>query len=187
MKSVILFLFALFYLISSQSLGLFHEQFLKEINTFKPVIDDKALFKIISKYSKTFKIEESRTVKTVDLNNIYETCSLDFEVKLVQSETLPASDHQIAHINIGGLIVPGQTPKFTNFWAATIGVVIKNLGEKDSVYSLLYHLKLDFNKYDFMRYSGLDLTDIDERVIVDYIFYNECYRIYEEELLPVKG
>ena len=187
MKSAIIFVLALFSLISCQSLGLFHEQFLKEIYTFKPYIDDPELFEQIAKYWKTFKIEESRTVKTVDLNNIHKTCNLDFEIKLVQSETLPASDHQIAHINIGGLIVPGQTPKFTNFWAATIGVVIKNLGEKDSVYSLLYHLKLDFNKYDFMRYSGLDLTDIDERVIVDYIFYNECYRIYEEELFPVKG
>ena len=112
---------------------------------------------------------------------------LDFEIKLVQSETLPASNHEINQISIGGAIQPGQAQKFSNFWKAIIGVVIKNLGEEDSVYSLLYHIKLEFNKTDFMRYSGLDLTNIDDELIVYYILYKECYRIYEEELLPIKG
>ena len=187
MKSAIIFVVALFSLISCQSLGLFHEQFLKEIYTFKPYIDDPELFEQIAKYWKTFKIEESRTVKTVDLNNIHKTCNLDFEIKLVQSETLPASDHEINQISIGGALQPGQDQKFSNFWKAIIGVVIKNLGEEDSVYSLLYHIKLEFNKTDFMRYSGLDLTNIDDELIVYYILYKECYRIYEEELLPIKG
>ena len=189
MKSGVVLLLALFSLISCQSLGLFHEQFLKEIYTFKPKIEDKYkdLFQAILKYSKLYKMEESRTVKTVDLNNIYDSCNLDFEINLVQVTPLPASDHQINQINIGGVIIPGQKRKYKNYWALTIGVVINNLGEEDSVYSLLYHINLDFNKIDFMRESGLDLTDIDERLIVDYILYMESYRIYEEEILPIKG
>ena len=115
------------------------------------------------------------------------TCNLDFEIKLVQSDPLPASDHQINHINIGGLLIPGQKPKYKNFWAATIGVVIKNNGEFNSVYSLMYKLKVDFNKVTFMKTAGLDLTNVDERVLVNYIIYNQCLKIYNEELLPVKS
>ena len=34
-----------------------------------------------------------------------QNCNLDFEVRLVRSFLLPASDHQIAHINIGGALM----------------------------------------------------------------------------------
>ena len=115
----ILFL-ALLSLYSFQSLGLFSEQFLKEINKIKPtaLYKDKVLSKMISKYFKLYKMEKSHTVKTVDLANIYKTCNLDFEVDLVQ-EFLPASDHQINHINIGGALIPGQTPHYVNKWVCT--------------------------------------------------------------------
>ena len=96
---------------------------------------------------------------------------------------MPASNHQINHINIGGLRIPGQPAKFRNFWKGTIGVVLKNDKKDNSVYSLLYHLSVDFNKNNLQNDSGLDLSNIDERELVNYIFYNECLKVYNEELL----
>ena len=187
MKQEFILFLALWSLFACQSLGLFKEQFLLEINKFKPSLKDKSLEKMILKFVQLYTVEYSHTVKTVDLKNIMKTCNLDFEINLVQSDPLPASDHQINHINIGGLLIPGQTPNYKNFWAATIGVVIKNNGEFNSVYSLMYNLKVDFNKVTFMKTSGLDLTSVDERVLVSYIIYNQCLKIYNEELLPVKS
>ena len=187
MKQEFILFIALLSLFTCQSLGLFKEQFLLEINKFKPSLKDKNLEKIIVKFAQLYTVEYSHTVKTVDLKNIMKTCNLDFEIKLVQSDPLPASDHQINHINIGGRLIPGQTPKYKNFWAATIGVVIKNNGEFNSVYSLMYRLKVDFNKDTFMKTAGLDLTSVDERVLVNYIIYNQCLEIYNKELLPVKS
>ena len=187
MKQKFILFIALLSLFTCQSLGLFKEQFLFEINKFKPSLKDKNLEKIIVKFAQLYNVEYSHTVKTVDLKNIMKTCNLDFEIKLVQSDPLPASDHQINHIKIGGRLIPGQTPKYKNFWAATIGVVIKNNGEFNSVYSLMYKLKVDFNKITFMKTAGLDLTSVDERVLVNYIIYNQCLKIYNKELLPVKS
>ena len=187
MKQEFILFISLLPLFTCQSLGLFKEQFLLEINKFKPSLKDKNLEKIIVKFAQLYTVEYSHTVKTVDLKNIMKTCNLDFEIKLVQSDPLPASNHQINHINIGGLLIPGQKPKYRNFWAATIGVVIKNNGEFNSVYSLMYRLKVDFNKVTFMKTAGLDLTNVDERVLVNYIIYNQCLKIYNEELLPVKS
>ena len=180
-------LLALLSLYSFQSLGLFSEQFLKEINKIKPIAlyKDKVLSKMISKYIKLYKMEKSHTVKTVDLANIYKTCNLDFEVDLVQ-EFLPASDHQINHINIGGALIPGQTPHDVNKWVCTVGVAIENLGEPNSVYSLLYNLSTTFTKSSLLRDSGLDLSDIDETELVNYFFYTELLKIYNEEILPIK-
>ena len=115
--------------------------------------------------------------------NFFDTCNLDFEINLVKSQILPASNHQINHINIGGLRIPGQPAKFRNFWKGTIGVVLKNDKKDNSVYSLLYHLSVDFNKHNLQNDSGLDLSNIDERELVNYIFYNECLKVYNEELL----
>ena len=108
-------LLALLSLYSFQSLGLFSEQFFKEINKIKPTVlyKDKVLSKMISKYFKLYKMEKSHSVKTVDLANIHKTCNLDFEINLVKG-FLPASDHQIDHISIGGDLIPGQTPHFVN-------------------------------------------------------------------------
>ena len=130
-------------------------------------------------------MEKSHTVKTVDLANIHKTCTLDFEVNLVK-KFLPASDHQINHINIGGVLIPGQTPHFINKWVCTVGVAIENLGKPNSVYSLLYNLSTTFRKSDLLKDSGLDLSDIDELELVNYFFYTELYKIYIEEILPIK-
>ena len=180
-------LLALLSLYSFQSLGLFSEQFLKEINKIKPIAlyKDKVLSKMISKYFKLYKMEKSHTVKTVDLANIYETCNLDFEVNLVKG-FLPASDHQINHINIGGVLTPGQTPHYVNKWVCTVGVAIENLGEPNSVYSLLYNLSTTFSKSSLLKDSGIDLSDIDETELVNYFFYTELLKIYNEEILPIK-
>ena len=148
---------------------------------------DKTLNKVINKFIKLYKIEKSSSLKTVDLNNIHKTCNLDFEIELVQRKPLPASDHQIGHINIGGLIIPGQTPHYTNKWTCTIGVVIKNNSQNNSVYSLMYNLASTFNKNTLIKDSGLDLSSIDERDLVNYFFYTELLRIYNEEILPIKA
>ena len=180
-------LLVLISLYSCQSLGLFSQQFLIELNRIKPtfILKDRTLAKMISKYFKLYKFEKSHTVKTVDLNNVYDTCNLDFEVELVQ-QSLPASDHQINHINIGGLLIPGQTPHYTNKWVCTLGVALVNIGKKNSAYSLLYHLSTTLNKSTFMKDSGLDLTDIDERDLMNYFFYIQLLKIYNEEILPIK-
>ena len=47
---------------------------------------------------------------------------------------------------------------------------------------MLYHLSVDLNKNNLQNDSGLDLSNIDERELVNYIFYNECLKVYNEEL-----
>ena len=86
----------------------FREQFLLEINKFKPNFEDKALEKIITKIAKTFLVETSFTNKVVDLDHILNTCHLDFEINLVESATFPSSDHLISHTIVGGFIIPGE-------------------------------------------------------------------------------
>ena len=189
MSNRIILLLSLWSLYSCVSYGLFAEQFLQESYKIKPTFatKEKILTKVISKYIKSYVVEiESKSLKTVDLDNIHENCNLDFEIELVQSPKLPASNHQIAHINIGGLLRPGQPANYKNFWSCYIGVVIEGNEEPNTVHSLLYHLTVDFKKSDLVKDSGLDLDDIDERDIASYLFYIECLRIYNEELSPIK-
>ena len=183
MKSTLLLL-VLISLVSCQSPGLFHEQFNIEMTKFKPHFDNQDFFENLKKYAKTVKVESTRTIKTVDLNNIHENCDSTFEIELVQMKPLPASDHQINRFNYGGAI-PGKAPK--HLWLGIIGVALKNLGEENSVYSLVYNLKLNFDVDDYMNFFNIDSIDADERAIVEFILYFECVRIYEEELLPIKG
>ena len=178
-------LFSLLSLYSCTSLGLFASTFYKEIQKFKYEITNDYLDRALREYVKKSQIGKESTLKNVDLANIMETCHLDFEIELVESFWLPASDHQINHINIGGVFIPGQTPHFKNFWKATIGVVLENTVEPNHVYSLLYHLTVDFNKNAFETELGVSL-DIDELDLVHAIFYNLCLQIYTDELLPVK-
>ena len=178
-------LLSLLSLYSCISLGLFASTFYKEIQKFKYEITNDYLDRALREYYKKSKIGKESTLKNVDLAHIMETCHLDFEIDLVESFWLPASDHQIGHISIGGDVIPGQTPHFQNYWKATIGVVLENTVEPNHVYSLLYHLTVDFNKYAFETELGVSL-DIDELDLVHAIFYNLCLQIYYEELLPVK-
>ena len=191
MSGRFILLLSLWSLYSCVSLGLFAEQFLQESSKIKPIFaeEDKVLIKVISKYIQSNKVvvEAEKTLKTVDLDNILENCNLDFEIELVQTPKLPASNHHIAHINIGGLLIPGQPRNYKNFWSCYIGVVIKGIGEPNKVYSLLYHLTVDFSINEFIKDSGLDLKQINEKDIASYLFYLECLRIYNEELSPVKS
>ena len=183
---IVLLILALFSLTSCQSPGLFHEPFNQEMVTFKPHFEDQEYFEQLKLFAKTVKVETSRTIKTVDLNHIGDTCKSDFEIELVQMRPLPASNHQINHFNIGG-VVPGQKASSQNLWLLTIGAVVKNLGEENSVYSLVYNLKINFDIDDYMNFFNIDSLNINQRPIVEFIFYMECVRIYEEELLPIKG
>ena len=163
----------------------YKNQFIVEINKFKPNFNDKALEKTVTKIAKTYSVEYSLTNKIVDLDHIFNNCHLDFEINLVQSETLPASNHLIAHIIVGGLIIPGQTPKKNknDLWAANVGVAIKK--DEETVYSLVYDLKVHFDKTSFMEKSGLDLSDINENELVNSIFYNKCLEIAEKQMTPL--
>ena len=187
MSRVFIIFIALWSLYSCQSLGLFSEQFLKEVNKIKPnLLLTKEISNALDQFMITNKLEKSYTVKSVNLNNIYATCSSDFEVELVQLKPLPASNNLIANINIGGALIPGQTPHYVNKWACTFGVVIKNNSEFNSVYSLVYNLVTRFNAYSFMQETGLDLTGYDGRELAKYIFYKQLLTIYNEEVLPKK-
>ena len=76
---IIKFFIMLLPLISCQlSLNNYKNQFIVEINKFKPNFNDKALEKMITKIAKTYLVESSYTNKIVDLNNILKTCHLDF-------------------------------------------------------------------------------------------------------------
>lgn len=167
------------------SLNNYKNQFILEINKFKPNFNDKALEKMVTKIAKTYSVESTYTNKIVDLNHILNNCHLDFEINLVKSETLPASNHLIAHIIVGGLIIPGQKPNKNknDLWAANVGVAIKK--DEETVYSLVYDLKVHFDKTSFMEKSGLDLSDINENELVNSIFYNKCLEIAEKQMTPL--
>ena len=151
----------------------FKEQFLLEIKKFKPNFEDKALEKMITKIAKTFLVEKSFTNKVVDLDHILNNFRLDFEINLVKSETLPSSNHLINHIIIGGLLrlVEQPKPNKNDLWAANVGVAIKK--DSKNVYSLVYDLRVHFDKQSFAQRTGLDLTDIDEYTLAYSIFYNK--------------
>ena len=175
-----LLIFSLFY--CQLPLNEFKEQFILEINKFKPKYDDKILEKNINKFAKTYLVQSSYTNKVVELNHIFNTCHLDFEINLVKSDVLPASNHLIAHIIVGGLIIPGQEQKpiKNDLWAANVGVVLEN--DLNTVYSLIYDLKVHFDKKSFVEKSGLDLDNISEETLVNSIFYNKCLEIAENEM-----
>ena len=99
-----MFLISFLSLYSCQSLGLFHEQFLIEINKFKPNNTNDELKRAVKDFVTKVEIKKGYTLKTVDLSNVMANCNLDFEINLVQSSVLPASNHLIAHINIGGAL-----------------------------------------------------------------------------------
>ena len=146
MKFELLFFAMIWSLYSCQSLYHFKNQFKSEVAKIKPVIADKALEKLIHKVAKTYTMEWSHTIKAVDLSNIFKTCNLDFEINLVQSPVLPASDHLIAHIIVGGLIIPGQeqVKRKNDLWRGSVGVVINYGNDPNTVYILTYDLGVHF-------------------------------------------
>ena len=181
-KSLIFFIMIWSLYFCQLPLDKFKGQFLEEINKFKPDFGDKVLEKTITKVAKTYLVEASFTNKVVDLNNIFDTCHLDFEINLVKSEDFPASNHLINHIIIGGLIIPGQEykPNKNDLWAGNVGVAIKK--DSQTIYSLIYDLKVHFDKTSFTEKAGEDLSEVDEELIVHSIFYNKCLEIAEKEM-----
>ena len=185
-KSLIFFIMIWTLYFCQLPLNEFKEQFLEEINKFKPDFEDKVLEKTITKIAQTYSVEASFTNKIVDLNNIFDTCHLDFEINLVNSENLPASNHLINHIIIGGLIIPGQEykPNKNDLWAGNVGVAIKK--DSKTVYSLIYDLRVHFDKTSFAEKAGVDLSEVNEELIVHSIFYNKCLEIAEKEMTPIE-
>ena len=185
-RTLILFIMLLASFYCQLPLSEFKNQFLLEINKFKPSFEDKDLEKMITKIAKTFFVEESFTNKVVDLENISNNCHLDFERDLVKSETLPSSNHLINQIIIGGLLRPGEEPEpnKNDLWAANIGVAIKK--DSKTVYSLVYDLLVHFDKQSFAQRTGLDLKDIDEETLAYSIFYNKCLEIAQNEMIEME-
>ena len=62
---------SLLSLSSCQSIGLFHEPFLQEINKFKTNIENEELKNAVKDFIRTNKITKNHTIKTVDLSNVY--------------------------------------------------------------------------------------------------------------------
>ena len=176
MKFTLVFLMMALSLISCQ-LYSFKNEFMAEVEKMKPQIKDKSLEKTISKIASTYNVEMSNTIKTVDLNDVFKTCHLDFEINLVKSKNLPASNQQIGHIIVGGLLRPGMPrPKIKNdLWKCTVGVAkAKN---SNTVSLLTYFLSVHFDKTSFVEKAGVELPDIDERVLAHAIFYNKLLKV----------
>jgi hypothetical protein len=174
MRHTLIIILALLTITSSQvALSRYKTQFLTEIESFRPKFLDKNTEKLVTKVAKTYTVESSYTNKEVDLDNVFSNCHLDFEINLVQSSILPASDHLINHIIVGGLLIPGQEPvqRKNDLWAGNVGVVL----EKDfrTVYSLVFDLRVHYDKESFLQKLGVDL-DVDDRTLVNAIFYNKC-------------
>lgn len=190
MKTEILFFMTLFALYSCQTLYFFKEQFKLEVSKIKPVIADKSIEKLVTKVAKTYTVEHSHTIKAVDINDVFKTCNLDFEINLANSKILPASDHQIAHIIVGGLIIPGQeyVKRKNDLWRSSVGVVIDyEFGTvPNTVYLLTYDLSVHFDKTSFEQKAGMSLDDIDDRTLASSIFYNALLTIIEKEIEPIK-
>ena len=180
MKFTLVYLMMVLSLISCQ-LYSFKKEFTTEVEKMKPQIKDKSLEKIISKIASTYNVEMSNTMKTVDLKNILKTCHLDFEINLVKSKNLPASNQQIGHIIVGGLIIPGRPrPKIKNdLWKCTVGVA-KAKGP-NTVSLLTYYLSVHFDKTSFEQKAGVDLHDISERDLAKAIFYNKLLKVIKNE------
>ena len=188
MKFELLFFAMVWSLYSCQSLYFFKKQFKAEVEKIKPEMADRALDKLINKVAKTYKMEWSHTIKAADLSNILKTCTSDFEVNLVKSPVLPASNHLIAHIIIGGLIIPGQeqVKRKNDLWRGSVGVVIEYGNIPNTVYILTYELAVHFDRESFEKKAGTDLSSVDDRVLANAIFYNALLSIIEKEIKPIK-
>ena len=169
--------------------NIFKEKIIEEVNKLKPNIEDnKTLENSILSISKEYKVNFTKTIKTVEKQNVMKNCNLDFEINLVQSKTLPASNHQIGHIIVGGLRRPGINPPvkkhLNDLWKCTIGVAI----EKDikNIELLTYFLDAHLNEDTFNEASNtsgikIQRNNIDERMLASAIFYHEGLKIIKNE------
>ena len=158
----------------------FKDNFILEVEKMKPQIKDKNLEKIILKIASKYNVEMKNELKTVDLNNILNNCHYDFEIKLVKSKILPASNHLIGHKIVGGLLRPGKPrPKGKNFWSCKVGVA-KAKGP-NTVSLLTYSLSAHFNKISFEKEAGVDLPGISEMDLANSIFYQKLLKVIKNE------
>ena len=188
MKSEIVLFLTLLAIYSCQTQYFFKEKFKEEVNKMKPEIKDKNIEKVITKVAKSYLVEYQHTIKSVDLRNILKTCHLDFEINLVKRKDLPASNHQIGHIIVGGLLIPGREyarPK-NDLWKCTVGVVIKYENDPNKVSILTYYLSTHFDKSSFTEKSGANLSEISDRTLANAIFYNKLLSIIEKDIEPIK-
>ena len=168
---------------------LFKEKLIEEINKLKPIIEENKSLEIsILSLSKEYTVNNSKTVKIVEKRNVMKNCNLDFEINLVQSKTLPSSNHQIGHPIVGGLRRPGLNPPakkhLNDLWKCTIGIAV----EKDinNIELLTYFLDTHLNEDTFngaLNKSGIKIQreEIDERMLASAIFYHEGLKIIKNE------
>ena len=167
----------------------FKEKLIQEINTLKPELDNKSLENSILLISKEYLVNSNKIIKEVNKQNVFENCNLDFDINLVQSKTLPASNHLIGHIIVGGLRRPGipppQNKNLNDLWRCSIGVAI----EKDiNIVELLkYELEAHLNEDTFneaCKKAGVNIqrNDIEnERILASAIFYHQGLKIIQNE------
>ena len=169
--------------------NIFKEYLIKEINELKPKIEnDKSLENSLLSLAKEYIVTSSKNIKSVEKKNIMKNCNLDFEINLVESKTLPSSNHQIGHIIVGGLRRPGINPPvkkhMNDLWKCSIGIAV----EKDinTIELLTYVLDAHLNEDTFKeacKKSGNNLQreEIDERILANTIFYCEGLNIIKKE------
>ena len=168
--------------------NIFKEQLIKEVNAIKPNIENKDLENSILQLSKQYLVTSQKTIKQVEKNDVMKYCNLDFEINLVNSKSLPASKHQIGHIIVGGLRMPGMKPPakkhLNDLWKCSIGVAV----EKDfaTVELLTYVLDAHLNEDTFneaSKKSGVNLknNEFEERTLANAIFFNEGLKIIEKD------
>ena len=169
----------------SQSKNIFKTKLIEEVNKLKPNIPDKNLEELILKVSKEYSVEISKNIKQVDKNNVFDSCSLDFEINLVQSKNLPASNHLIGHRIVGGLRIPGRPLPINpnDLWNCSLGVSVEK--NNTIIELLIYKLSSHLNENTFneaCQKSGVSLKreEIDERTLANAIFYHKGLKIINE-------
>ena len=166
----------------------FKEKLIQEINTLKPELDNKSLENSILLISKEYLVNSNKIIKEVNKQNVFENCNLDFDINLVQSKTLPASNHLIGHIIVGGLRRPGihppQNKNLNDLWRCSIGVAIeKDINIVELLkYELEAHLNEDtFNEACNKAKINIQKDNIDDRTLARAIFYHEGLKIIKNE------
>ena len=170
-----------------QNKNVFKDNLILEVNKLHPNIEDKNLENQILKISKEYLVNSSKNIKQVDKNDVFKFCNLDFEINLVNSKILPASNHLIGHIIVGGLRRPGINPAArphpNDLWRCSFGVAV----EKDSkfvdllTYGLETHLNEDtFNEACQKAGVNLKREEVEERLLANAIFYNYGLKLINE-------
>ena len=152
-------------------------QFIEELNKMKPNLEDKDLNNKILQISKNFQVEHSKRDLTFPKNEVMNHCNLDFDINLVNNKNHPCSNHNIGHIIIGGLRIPGMKMKKNqnDLWKGSLGVCI----EKNNISHLItyeFSVHLNDDTYnDACKKGNINLkrNDINDHFLVQSIFYNK--------------